>query len=142
MDTRAGFHLLATSWWLTAGTLPHLPSDQGSCGPRPCSPRFQSLDEDWMGTQTGLRPQGYKTVMVVASGSWSHLGQQYGSFCPALSLPPLSEALSLIFDIPPKDETQIQVLGSCQQRPEEGIRSPGTGVTRGCELPSKSWELN
>ena len=30
----------------------------------------------------------------------------------------------------------------CMQRPEEGIRSLGTGVTDGCELPCGCWEWN
>lgn len=30
----------------------------------------------------------------------------------------------------------------CQWSPEEGIRSPRTGVTHGCERPCRSWELN
>ena len=30
----------------------------------------------------------------------------------------------------------------CPQRPEEGVRSPGTGITEGCELPRGYWELN
>lgn len=30
----------------------------------------------------------------------------------------------------------------CPQRPEEGNRSPGTGIIRGCELSSRCWELN
>ena len=28
----------------------------------------------------------------------------------------------------------------CPQRPEEGTRSPGTGVTDGCDLPYGCWE--
>jgi hypothetical protein len=30
----------------------------------------------------------------------------------------------------------------CLWRPEEGARSPGPGVTDGCELPHEFWELN
>ena len=30
----------------------------------------------------------------------------------------------------------------CHWRPEEGIGSPGIGVTDGCELPCGCWELN
>ena len=30
----------------------------------------------------------------------------------------------------------------CPRRPEEGIRSPWTGVTDGCQLPRGCWELN
>lgn len=30
----------------------------------------------------------------------------------------------------------------CPQRSEDGVRSPGPGVTGNCELPCKSWELN
>ena len=30
----------------------------------------------------------------------------------------------------------------CLQRPEEGVRLPGTEVTDGCELPHGSWKLN
>jgi hypothetical protein len=29
-----------------------------------------------------------------------------------------------------------------QCRPEQGIRSPGTGVTDSCDLPCGFWELN
>ena len=30
----------------------------------------------------------------------------------------------------------------CPQRPEEGARSPGTGLTGGCEPPCGCWESN
>ncbi|EGV91294.1 hypothetical protein I79_026061 [Cricetulus griseus] len=30
----------------------------------------------------------------------------------------------------------------CQQRSEEGIRSPGPGVIDGCDLSSECWEPN
>jgi hypothetical protein len=30
----------------------------------------------------------------------------------------------------------------CSQRPEEGIRSPGTEVTDSCELPRGCWDFN
>jgi hypothetical protein len=30
----------------------------------------------------------------------------------------------------------------CPKRPEEGVRSPGTGVTDGCEPPCGCWEFN
>jgi hypothetical protein len=30
----------------------------------------------------------------------------------------------------------------CLQGPEEGIRDTGAGVTEGCELPDRFWELN
>lgn len=30
----------------------------------------------------------------------------------------------------------------CPRSPEEGVRSPGNGVTDGCEKPSECWELN
>jgi len=30
----------------------------------------------------------------------------------------------------------------CLQRPEQDVRSPGTGVMDGCKLPCRSWELN
>ena len=30
----------------------------------------------------------------------------------------------------------------CPQKPEEGVRSPGTGGTDGCELLCGSWEWN
>ena len=39
----------------------------------------------------------------------------------------------------------VSYLHTCVQylqRPEEGIRSLGTGVTGGCELPCGCWELN
>ena len=35
-----------------------------------------------------------------------------------------------------------QVCAWCSHRPEEGIRSPGTGVKGGCKLPCECWELN
>ena len=35
-----------------------------------------------------------------------------------------------------------QVCAWCPQRPEEGIRSPGTGVKGGCKPPCECWELN
>lgn len=28
----------------------------------------------------------------------------------------------------------------CSPRPEKGTRSPGTGITSGCELPYGSWD--
>ena len=34
------------------------------------------------------------------------------------------------------------VCAWCLWRPEEGIRSPGTGVTDGCEPPYGYWESN
>lgn len=30
----------------------------------------------------------------------------------------------------------------CPWRPQEGLTSPETGVTEGCELPHRCWELN
>ncbi|CAO2630728.1 hypothetical protein LEMLEM_LOCUS20997, partial [Lemmus lemmus] len=30
----------------------------------------------------------------------------------------------------------------CPRRPEEGIRSPGTGVTDGCDPPCWRWDSN
>jgi hypothetical protein len=30
----------------------------------------------------------------------------------------------------------------CQWKPYESFRSPGTGVTGGCELPCECWEMN
>ena len=34
------------------------------------------------------------------------------------------------------------VCAWCSQRPEEGVRSPTTAVTDGCEPPCGYWELN
>lgn len=33
-------------------------------------------------------------------------------------------------------------IARCLRRPEEVIRSPGTGVTNGCKLPCRHWKLN
>lgn len=34
------------------------------------------------------------------------------------------------------------VCVQCLRRSEGGVRSPGTAVSEGCELPCKCWELN
>ena len=36
----------------------------------------------------------------------------------------------------------MSILLACMQRPEEGIRSSGMGVTDNCELPCGCWESN
>jgi hypothetical protein len=30
----------------------------------------------------------------------------------------------------------------CQQKPEEGIKSPETGMTDGCKPPNRFWEMS
>jgi hypothetical protein len=45
-------------------------------------------------------------------------------------------------DILPAYMSVNQVHVWCPQRPEEGVRSPSSGVTDGCESPYGEWESN
>ena len=63
--------------------------------------------------------------------------------CALVFFPPkIYLFLFYVYECFPACMSVYHIPAQCPGRPEEGIRSPGTGAVDGCELPCGCWELN
>lgn len=85
------------------------------------SPCYRHGHEDPLREETGLHDSPYVYVFHISS---------------VLSLKNMYYVCVL-----EKDSVRFCTPNTCT-RPEEGVRSPETGVTGGCEPPCRYWELN